>query len=421
MQAKAAAPPASVSQKGSGMNTLNLGRTETPQLSSFDDRAMRIALVSETYPPEMNGVAMTVLRTVDFLRRRGHRVELVRPRHPGDARNDADDELTLPGLPLPMYRDLRFGLPATRYLRRHWRALRPDVVHIATEGPLGWSALRAARALGIAVTSDYRTNFHRYSGHYGLGWLERPIERYLCAFHNAADCTFVPTSAQRSQLAARGYRNLAVIGRGVDTRLYTPERRSRVLRRRWNAQDDSLVVLHVGRLAPEKNLDLAARVFEAIRAVQPHARMVWIGDGPLRRRMERQYPHHLFLGVRVGEALAACYASADVFLFPSLTETFGNVTLEAMASGLAVVAFDYGAAGEHALDGVDAFLAPYGDEAAFVQRALDLARFPGVRAQIRRSARAAVRALRWPVILGEFEQQLRIITRNHATQAALAS
>lgn len=400
------------------MNRLHLGRLDPPAPAVAGD-TMRIALVTETYPPDMNGVALTLQRTVEHLRRRGHALELVRPRHPSDARNEADDEVLLPGVTLPMYRDVRFGLPATRALRKAWRMRRPDLVHIATEGPLGWSALQAARALKLPIATDYRTNFHRYSGHYGLGWLEGPIDRYLRAFHNAADCTFVPTSAQRSQLTERGYRNLAVIGRGVDACLFNPERRSRVLRRRWEVRDGELAVLHVGRLAAEKNLDLAVRAFDAIRRVQPHARMVWIGDGPLRRKYEQAHPDHLFLGARSGEALAACYASADLFLFPSLTETFGNVTLEAMASGLALVAFDYGAAGEHALDGVDACLAPLGDDLVFIQRAVDLARFPSLRHRLRHAARDAIRSLRWPVILGEFEQQLRVVARSHpAAEAA---
>ena len=406
------------------MTTRHIGHLDAPNLTASPApaaRNLRIALVSETYPPELNGVALTVQRSVDHMRREGHGVEVIRPRQPGDARNDVADEILLPGLPLPMYRDVRFGLPAARMLRTHWRAQPPDVVHIATEGPLGWSALHAARSLNIPASTDYRTNFHRYSSHYRLGWLERPIDLYLRAFHNAGHCTFVPTGAQRAQLAARGYRNLVVVGRGVDARLFNPERRSRILRRRWNVRDGEVAVLYVGRLAPEKNLDLVVRSFEAIRRMHPHARMVWVGDGPLRQKYEQANPDHLFLGPRAGEALAACYASADLFLFPSLTETFGNVTLEAMASGLAVVAFDYGAAGEHALDGVDACLAPYGDEQCFIQKAVDLARFPGARTHMRLMAREAIRALRWPVIIGEFEQQLRVLAGEHAARQYIAA
>lgn len=404
--------------------TMLHGHLDAPNLTASpaqEANNLRIALVSETYPPELNGVALTVRRCVEYLRSQGHRVELIRPRQPGDARNDGADEIRLPGLPLPMYRDVRFGLPATGMLRTHWREQRPDVVHIATEGPLGWSALYAARALDIPACTDYRTNFHRYSSHYRLGWLERPIDLYLRAFHNAGQCTFVPTGAQRMQLAARGYRNLAVIGRGVDAQLFNPQRRSRALRRRWSACESDVVVLHVGRLAPEKNLDLVVRSFDAIRRMHSHARMVWVGDGPLRRKYEQANPEHLFLGPLAGEALAACYASADLFLFPSLTETFGNVTLEAMASGLALVAFDYGAAGEHALDGIDACLVPYGDEPGFIQKAVDLARFPGARTHMRLMAREAIKALRWPVIIGEFEQQLRVLAGEHATQQRTAA
>jgi len=403
------------------MTTLHMGHFDAlpPSARAAPQGPLRIALVTETFPPELNGVALTIQRTVDHLRRSGNEVDVVRPRQPGDARNDSLGEMRVPGMTLPMYRDVRCGLPAVRKLRARWRASRPDLVHIATEGPLGWSALQAARALGVPATTDYRTNFQRYSGHYGLGWLAGPIDFYLRAFHNASQHTFVPTGAQRRELAARGYRHLTVIGRGVDTQLFRPERRSRVLRRRWEARDCDPVVLHVGRFAAEKNLDLAVRAFEAIRRTHRHARMVWVGDGPLREKYAHAHPEHVFVGTRSGEALAACYASADIFLFPSLTETFGNVTLEAMASGLAVVAFDYGAAGEHALDGVDACLAPYGNADAFVQKAADLARFPCVRERLRAAAPDAIRALRWPVVLGEFEQQLREIA--HATAARHAA
>src|SRR5262245_2426350 len=159
---------------------------------------MRIAMVTETYPPEVNGVARTVGFMVDGLRRRGHAVQVVRPRQNG---HDAAgvNELLQRGIPIPRYPQLKMGTPAGGALARAWREQRPDIVHIATEGPLGWSALSAARRAGLRVATDFHTNFHAYSRHYGVGWLARPVSAYLRYFHNRADCTLVPTSEMRQE------------------------------------------------------------------------------------------------------------------------------------------------------------------------------------------------------------------------------
>lgn len=368
-------------------------------------QALSIALVTETYPPEVNGVALTVARTVDYLRSQGHRVEVVRPRQPGDGEGATGDSL-LPGVALPLYPGVQVGLPVPGRLRAAWRARPPQLVHIATEGPLGWAALHAASALDIPVTTDYRTQFHRYSSHYGAGWLEGIIERYLRGFHNRAGATFVSTDALRRELAARGYRHLVTVGRGIDTALFSPARRDAELRAAWGVGRDELAVLHVGRLAPEKNLELAAHAYEAIRAHHPGARMIWVGDGPARARLQRAYPHHRFCGFARGIELARHYASADLFLFPSTTETFGNVTLEALASGLALVAYDYGAAAQHARDGCNARLVDLDDAAGFVDAAVALAGDAQARERLRAAAPLAVAPLGWARVLASFEAHL---------------
>jgi hypothetical protein len=172
-------------------------------------RPLRIALVTETYPPEVNGVSLTVARIAEGLRQRGHELQLVRPRQAADGSTAQGGnrlrEVLVAGAPIPCYSHLRMGLPAGRELRMLWRSRRPDLVHIATEGPLGWSALRAARELGIVVTSDFRTNFQAYSGHYRMGWLRGVIWAYLRRFHNLAGCTMVPTEALRAELQAAGF------------------------------------------------------------------------------------------------------------------------------------------------------------------------------------------------------------------------
>ena len=371
-----------------------------------DGAFVRVAFVTETYPPELNGVAGTVARAVDGLRARGHSVHLVRPRQAGEARCDTIDEWRVPGLPLPMYRALRIGLPVMAGLARRWQVRRPDVVHVATEGPLGWAACRAGRTLGLPVTSDLRTNFDLYSDYYGFGFMRRLVSRYLRYFHNATDRTFVPTGALAAQLRNDGFWNLQVIGRGVDEKRFSPVHRSEELRRQWGVQVDDPVALHVGRLAAEKNLPLVLRAFAAMRECRPRARLVMVGDGPLRRTLERSAgPGVHFAGELRGDRLAAHYASGDVFLFPSLTETFGNVTLEALASGLIVVAYDMAAASVHIEHGVSGLLAQPGDEQQFIEhgrRAVSAAGWDSMRAAARHAAAAAS----WDAIVGQYEQAL---------------
>jgi len=367
-------------------------------------RSRRVAMVTETYPPEVNGVAMSMARLVDGLHERHHDVQLVRPQQfPAGAREARFDEVLTGGYPIPRYPHLRMGLPARRTLVRLWSLRRPDVVHIATEGPLGWSALQAARHLQLPVTTDFRTNFHAYGQHYGIGWLTKPILAYLRKFHNRAHCTMVPTDALRHDLAARGFERLHVVGRGVDTRLFDPAKRNAALRRAWGAGDDDLVLAYVGRLAAEKNLDAVLAAHDALRALRPEARLLFVGDGPLRDALRARCPQAVFAGHRSGDDLAAHYASADVFLFPSLTETFGNVTTEAMASGLPVVAFDSAAAGQLIAHGRNGLLAAGTDLPAFVRAALPLSRDGALRAALGAAARETACSIDWRSVVMRFE------------------
>lgn len=368
--------------------------------------ALHIALVTETYPPEINGVAMTLGRLVGGLRARGQRVSLTRPRQPGDGASGGDEQLVT-GIPIPGYAGLNFGLASKHRLSDAWRRSRPDVVHVATEGPLGWAAIAAARSLGIPVVASFHTNFHNYSRHYGLGWLQRPVNAYLRGFHNRAQLTLAPTPKLTDALGADGYRNLGVMARGVDTALFDPRRRDPSLRRAWGVGEDDLAVIHVGRLAPEKNLPLLIDAFLALRSIRPQSRMVLVGGGPESKRMQRDHPDFVFAGFRTGEDLARHYASAHIFLFPSLTETFGNALLEAMASGLAVVAFDSAAAREHVQDGVNGLKAAYGDEAEFLSLASALAVSPGAVRRLGQAARATAQDLAWESVLDKLLEDYR--------------
>jgi glycosyltransferase involved in cell wall biosynthesis len=371
-------------------------------------RRIRIAVVTETYPPEINGVARTVGPMVDWLLARGHAVELVRPRQrlePARAPRPGLDETLTAGAAVPRTQvQVGFALPGR--LAAGWRAARPDLVHVVTEGPLGWAAVWAASALGIPVCSDFHTNFHSYAGHYGFGWMQGAVTAYLKWIHNRTVSTLVPTEQLRAELEQLGFERLRIAGRGVDAKLFDPARRSAELRRQWGCADDELVAISVGRLAPEKALDLFASAVRAMQAIDPRIRVVVVGDGPERARLQRRNPDFHFAGARVGEDLGAHYASADVFLFPSTTETFGNVTLEAMASGLAVLAYDDAAARQHLVHAKSGLLAARGNSRLFVQLAGLLAQDPSMRVPLGREARYAALEVPWERKFPELEAAL---------------
>jgi len=311
-------------------------------------------------------------------------------------------ETLVPGLPIPGYPSLRFGLPVYRRLRRMWRKTPPDVIYIATQGPLGHAALEAARADGIPILTGFHTWFHTYSGHYGVSVLERWIIAALRRFRNRSGTTLVPTEKLRTELMDLGIRNVHVLSRGVDTELFNPGRRREELRRSWGCRSGGRVVLYVGRLASEKNLALVFQAFEDIASKTPDAKLVFVGDGPELERLRHTHPEVLLTGAKVGVELAEHYASGDLFLFPSLTETFGNVVPEAMASGLAVVAFDYGAAGIHIRNWENGVTVPVGDTDAFREAAGDVARLRSMG----KGARATAEGMSWEGVIEDLEERL---------------
>ena len=368
---------------------------------------MRIALVTETFPPEVNGVAMTLSRLVGGLRARGNPVEVVRPRQKHEAAPGPGEDFVVPGVAIPFYAALRIGLPVVDRLEARWREWRPDVVHVATEGPLGLASLAAAGRLRLPVTSSFHTNFHAYGGHYGVAALRDATLAYLRWFHNRTRCTLAPTRQMVAELAAERFRGLGVMARGVDTALFDPARRDAALRASWGAGPDDPVAVYVGRIAAEKNLGLAVEAFLKLREREPRLRFVLVGDGPAKEPLQKAHPEFHYAGMRRGAELAAHYASGDLFLFPSVTETFGNVVTEALASGLAVVAYDYAATREHVRDGRNGFAAAFGDAGAFhaaAARALaERGRWPGIRA----AARTTALSLTWDAVVGRFEADIR--------------
>lgn len=390
-------------------------------------RPLRIAMVSETYPPEVNGVAHTAQRMVQGLISRYHQVQLIRPRQHAQEQgvsSAAFEEILVRGIPMPRYAGLKIGLPATAELVRLWRARRPNVVQIVTEGPLGWSAMAAAKKLRLPVISEFHTNFHAYSQHYGMAMLGGPIRAYLRWFHNQTMTTLVPTEALRHELASTGFRRLQVVARGVDTKRFNPARWNKLLRQSWGVGDHGLIALYVGRLAAEKNLPLVIDTFRHLQASRPGMKLVMVGDGPERAALQARNPDVVFSGMRQGEDLAEHYASADLLLFPSTTETFGNVVLEAMASGLPVVAYDYAAAREHIRHGENGLRAAFSDPLAFIGQAQSLVSDIENARRLGRNARSSAEGIDWDHIHDRFERLIVTTVkqweRNHDGKAQLS-
>jgi glycosyltransferase involved in cell wall biosynthesis len=368
--------------------------------------SLRIAVVTETWPPEVNGVAMTLAKLVQGLSHRNHDVQLIRPRQTktDSPMNDTSlEEVLMRGMPIPRYPELKLGLPSKKTLVKTWTLRRPDVVHIATEGPLGWSALQAAKVLKLPVTSDFRTNFQSYSKHYGVGWLRKPIVAYLRKFHNATACTMVPTRELMRTLSQNGFANLKVVSRGVDTKLFNIAKRDTNLRSSWGATDNTKVLISVGRMAPEKNLDQVLKTYEALKSTGQAFKLVMVGDGPLKEQFQKRYPEIIFPGMLSQTNLAAYYASSDLFIFPSQTETFGNVTLEALASGIPVLAFDCAAARDWVQTGVNGWLIAENNPEGFAAQAVTIFNSKDLLDQITQSTRQQVVHLDWDQIAEQVE------------------
>jgi phosphatidylinositol alpha 1,6-mannosyltransferase len=350
---------------------------------------VRIALVTDTYTPQVNGVTTVVARIVQALRGLGHEVVIVAPRYPRQPAAVAAGELRIASAPFPPYPAIRLSLPQFRFVARFLDAFEPDVVHVATEGPLGLTGRRYAMRRHIPLVTSYHTNFPQYAREYGARIVEPLVWRWLRWFHRPAVLTQTPGEAVAAELKRRGIGNPVVWGRGVDTVHFNPGRRS-VGWRRWLAGgDDTAIVLHAGRLAPEKNLDVLAEAWTAARErAGQRATFVLAGEGPLTRRLLGRLPWVRQLGFLERGKLAEVYASADICVLPSKTETCGLVALEAMASGLAVVAADAGGFRESISPGRTGILVAPDDATGFAAEILSLVVAPQRRIDLGAAARA---------------------------------
>ncbi|WP_130803367.1 glycosyltransferase family 4 protein [Acinetobacter ihumii] len=371
---------------------------------------LKIAIVTETWPPEINGVALSLLQLCKGLQQQGHKILLVRPQQKINCDEfSPNKECLVMSQALPKYPGLQFGWPQYLKVSKAFTAFAPDVVHIVTEGPLGLTALHAARSRSIPVSSGFHSPFQDFSRFFDLAFLLKPIQNYLRWFHNSTDMTCVPSHDAEKALRSFGIQcPLKVVGRGVDTEKFSPQYRCEKLREKWGVTDNTTVMLYVGRLSPEKEIELLIETHSAMQRMQQrHYKLVIVGDGPDRARLESlvKCNNVEFTGSLTGKNLAAAYASADVFVFASQVETFGNVVLEAMASGLPVVAYDYACAGQYVEQQVSGWLSPLGQVNHFIQSLYQLP----ARQQLRRMGLQAAQHVKqsgWQQPVYEMEQAL---------------
>lgn len=383
---------------------------ELSELRDLVRPRLRIAIVTETWPPEINGVALSMMQLCQGLQRLGHKILLVRPIQKTICTEfNPEQECLVMSQPIPKYPSVQFGWPQYLKVSKAFEQFAPDVVHIVTEGPLGLIALQAAKSKKIAVSSGFHSAFQDFSRFFDLAFLVKPIQRYLTWFHNSTDVTCVPS--QYTEQALRGFGvtcPLVVVGRGVDTAKFSPKHRSQQLRQQWGVGADTRVMLYVGRLSPEKEIDVLIEAFHAWQRQQgANTKFVIVGDGPDRIRLSKLAISEdiIFTGSLSGKNLSAAYASADVFAFASQADTFGNVVLEAIASGLPVIAYDYVCAHQYVKHGVTGWLSPLGEAADLTQSICHLPALPELR-KMGLLASETVQETSWQFPVQQLEQAL---------------
>ncbi len=356
---------------------------------------MRVAIFAETFLPKWDGVANTVCHLLEHLAQQGHQSLMFAPE--GAPARYADTPIVgLPSFTFPLYPDLRL-VPPIFNVERELRSFAPDLVHVVNPALLGWAGLRHARSLGLPTSASYHTDLPGYTSTYGVGLLREPAWAYFRWLHNQADLNFAPSPFTRCQLEAHGFERVKVWSHGVDTERFTPRMRSQMWRvRLTDGNPKAPLLLYVGRLAPEKRLEWLRPLLEAL----PGGRLAIVGDGPQRKELELRFAGTptVFTGYLAGDSLACAYATADLFVFPSDSETFGNVVLEAMASGVPVVAAAAGGPVDLVQPGVNGYLFAPNDPQAMLSEVSRCLKTPVLLRRLGEGARAYAETQRWDAV-----------------------
>ncbi|HSZ42153.1 MAG TPA: glycosyltransferase family 1 protein [Trebonia sp.] len=381
--------------------------------------SMRIAIITESFPPDVNGVANCVVRVAENLIRKGHHPLVIAPESARSTlRADAGFHYPVervPSIPLPGYTTFRLGLPAPR-IRRAIADHGADVVHLASPVALGAWGIRVAKAMDLPVVAAYQTDLPNYARVYRLGPVTEAFAwRWLREIHNAAGRTLAPSGSTAADLRAHGMERVRLWGRGVETERFQPGRRDQRLRAEL-APNGEVIVGYVGRLAMEKRVDLLAAV-----AALPGVRLVLTGGGPAEEDLRQAIPSAVFMGERHGDELAAVYASLDVFAHSGPFETFGQTIQEAAASGLPVVAPAAGGPLDLVDDGVTGYLVPPGDGGALAAAVGRLAGDAELRDAMGAAARQKVLGRSWAALVDELIAHYTDVIAAEATASRLAA
>jgi len=363
---------------------------------------LRVALFSGNYNYVMDGPVRALNTLVAYLERNGHDVLVFAPTTRTPAFEHSGTLISVPSLPLPGKRsEYRLGLGLRGAARRRLEAFRPTLIHVAAPDVTAYGALNYARDHGVPAVASFHTRFDTYPRYYNMGWLEKHLTNYMRHFYSRCEHVYAPSQSMIDELVADGIgRDVRIWTRGVDSELFSPDRRDMAWRAAQGFAETEVVVAFVGRVVLEKGIDIFTEAFLKARAANPSLRALVVGEGPERAAFEQKLPGGAFIGYQEGEGLARAYASADIFFNPSITETFGNVTLEAMACGLPSICAE--AAGSKSLveDGVTGFLAPPSAD-GFADRLAALGADGELRRRFGAAARARSADFSWDAVLAE--------------------
>jgi glycosyltransferase involved in cell wall biosynthesis len=377
---------------------------------------LRVALFSGNYNYVMDGPVRALNKLVAHLEARGHQALIFAPTAKEAALEHAGELISVPSVALPGSRsEYRFGFGLDAAAQRRLSLFAPTIVHVAAPDWLGFTALNYARRRGLPAVASFHTRFDTYPRYYGMAWLEKHVTGYLRYFYGRCERVYAPSQSMVDELTRdRIGRDIRLWARGVDHCQFNPERRDLHWREELGVSGDDILVAFVGRIVREKGIDVFASALKAARAEIPKIRGLIVGDGPDRERFNALLPDDHFIGYQQGEALARAYASADIFFNPSVTETFGNVTLEAMASGLPCVCA--AASGSRSLvdDGVTGkLIADAKDARGFADAIQSLAGDQAHRMHMAENARAKSVSFQWDVILDRLITDYQDVVSGH--------
>jgi glycosyltransferase involved in cell wall biosynthesis len=385
-------------------------------MMTMQNRNLRIAYFAGTMKPEQDGVTRVLYRTIDALRLRGIESMFFSPIVPS-LEQQRVPMVQVPSLVIPLYKDYRIAVPGKRHFERRLAEFAPDVIHINSPCPLGHAAVRYGKRNGIPVVATYHTHFPRYARYYKIQTFELFSWNYLRLLYNDCSVVYVPSEPVQAELRAHGFETTEFLPHGVDTSVFSPERRSEEWRR-VHGVDGKTVLLFAGRLVWEKDLRVLADAYARIMAKRDDAVLVLAGDGPIREELAGLMPGAKFLGQLGVPDLSRAYASSDVFVFPSTTETFGNVTIEAMASGVPPVCAAEGGASGFVKPGVTGQLAAARDGADFASKIELLLDRPDLRTEMGKAALEFARGQSWEKIFDRLFAGYDAIAANHSARRA---